>query len=453
LLRIGHRDAAHGYPAAMLTTDVLSGPISTPASQDRELRHHDSTQAFALGPFTIDCASRQLLRNGRRVKIRPQVYEVLRVLATHCNDTVSTEELFQAWSHRTVLPHTVGVTISEVRRVLGDCGSWIRYDRDTGFSLRIPPSESLVRLGYHLMELCSRDGLTRALDAFNEASAVEPEDQRAFEGQANCYLLLSAFGLRPGWQVAPLFRNAHQRALELVGSTATLRCLSARAMLAYEGRIEDARAELERVLGTDPSMVMGHVCNAVVLALKGDLDAALAASEAALANEPLSAAAATSRLSVTVWRGDTDSAVTLGARVVQLHPFYGPARLYYGMALELSGDATGALEQYRTASLFMQQLPWAQSLEACCLAKMGRESDAGRIRDTLNARRRTEYVDPYAMARIHLALGALDDAFEHLSQAVGDGVGYLSTIAIDPLAEAFRTHRRFDRLVNRFRPA
>ena len=437
----------------MLTTDVLSGPITTPASRVRGPHHHDGTQAYALGPFTIDVASRQLLRDGQRVKIRPQVYEVLRVLATHRNRIVSTEELFQAWSDRTVMPHTVGVTVSELRRALGDCGSWIRYHRNTGFSLRIPSSESLVRLGDHLLELCSRDGLTRALDAFNEASALEPGDHRAFAGQARCYLLLSAFGLKPGWQVAPLVHNARQRGVALVGKTPALRCLAAQAMLAYEWRIEDSLAEFERITDMEPSMAAAHVAKAFVLAVRGDFDAARAASDAALVNEPLSAAAATSGLSVALWRGEAETAVTLGTRAVELHPFYAPARLYYGMALEVRGDATRALEQYRTASLFMQRLAWAQSLEACCLVKMGREREARRIRDDLNMRRHTEYMDPYAMARIHLALGALDDAFEQLSQAVRDRVGYLSTIAMDPLAEGFRAHRRFARVVKHFRPA
>jgi hypothetical protein len=34
-------------------------------------------------------------------------------------------------------------------------------------------------------------------------------------------------------------------------------------------------------------------------------------------------------------------------------------------------------------------------------------------------------VDPYALARIHLALGSSEEAFQALSQAITDGVGYL----------------------------
>ncbi len=384
------------------------------------------------------------------MKVRRQVFEVLRVMAANCDRRVSKEELFQAWRGKAVCQHTVGVTISDLRKVLGDCGSWIRHDR-RGFSLRIPPSDSLIRLGYHFVGICSRHGLAQALETFKEAVAIAPEDHRGFQGQAGCYLLQSAFGVKPGRQLAPLFRHAHQRATALVGSTPTLRCQSAQGLLAYERRVEDALAEFERITDMEPSMTTAHVCKAFALAATGDLEKAKAASEAALLIEPLSAIAATIGLSVRIWRGEIELAVRLGARVVELHPFFAPARLYYGMALELSAERTQALDQYRTASLFMRELPWARSLEAACLAKMGRVNDARDILDNLKTRRRTEYVDPYALARIHLALDSADEAFEALSQAVTDGVGSLDTIALDPLAEGFRKDRRFNSLLRQLR--
>jgi tetratricopeptide (TPR) repeat protein len=378
------------------------------------------------------------------------VYEVLHLLAAHGGRSVSSDELCQAWRGKRVDRHTVGVTISDLRKVLGDCGSWIQYDRNTGFSLRIPLSDSLIRHGDHFLGNCSRDGVGHALNTFSEAVAIAPEDHRGFQGQANCYLLLSAFGLRPGWQLAPLFRNAHQRATALVGSTPTLRCQSAQGLLFYEHRVTDSLAEFRRITDVEPSLTTARVCQALVLAATGDLDAAKAATQAALAIDPLSPTAATSDLSVSIWRGETELAVGLGARVVELHPFFAPARIYYGMALELSGDPTHALDEYRTASLFMQQLPWAVSLEAACLAKTGRVNDARRILDDLKSRRRTEYVDPYALARIQLALGSPDEAFDALSQAVADDVGYLHTIAVDPLVEGFRRDPRFNSLLRQW---
>jgi tetratricopeptide (TPR) repeat protein len=198
-------------------------------------------------------------------------------------------------------------------------------------------------------------------------------------------------------------------------------------------------------------MSAAYIGKASVLVALGDLDAAQAAAQAALACEPLSPGAAISEVAVAIWRGEIERAVRRGARAVELHAFSGPARIHYGMALELQGERARALDEYRAASLFAGQLPWSQSLEAACLANMGRLQDARRICAGLQARRRTEYIDPYAMARIHLALGSVDQAFDELSQAVNDRVRYIDTVTVDPLVEGFRKDPRFDGVVKQLR--
>jgi DNA-binding winged helix-turn-helix (wHTH) protein len=442
------------WPSLAILTAMLTsttGPITAAGPVLPALRSRPGgiAHGYSFGPFVLDCASGQLFRDGQAVKIRPQVYEVLCVLAANRDRYVSPEQLMQAWSGTAVCRHTVGVTIREARRLLGDCGAWVRSRRGAGYLLRVPPSELLIRRADHLLRVCSRQALGLALDAFTEAIGVAPEDHRGFEGQASCYLLQAAFGLEPPSHLAPRFRAAHQRATALVGSTPSLRSLSAQAMLAYEGRVDDAVAECERIIDEEPLLLTAHVCKAFGLIAAGDLDGASRAIASALAIDPLSSVAASTELSLRIWRGETDRAVARGHDAVELHPFFPPARLYYGQALELSGELTRALEQYRLASVFMQQLPWARSLEAACLVKMGRLDDARAIRRDLHARRRTEYVDPYAMARIHLALGSRQHAFDELSQAVADRVGYLFTITVDPLAEGFKRDRRYRALLRR----
>jgi DNA-binding winged helix-turn-helix (wHTH) protein len=408
-------------------------------------------QEHAFGPFVLDCASRQLLRDRRPVKIRPQVYELLRILATQRPHSVSIEQLAGAWTGKAVRRHTIGVTLAELRAILGDYGSWIRRDGRAGFSLRTPASDSLIRKGDHCLGLSSRAGVGLALESFSKAVALAPEDHRAFEGRLRGYLWLAAFGLKPGWQLAPQSRTATERLLSLVGATPTLRCQSAFGALVYQRRLEDARATFEQLTVAEPPMITAYVGKASVLVALGDLDGARAAAERAVASDPLSADAAVSELAVTIWRGDTKLAVRRGERTVELHPFHGPARIYHGMALELQGELAPALEQYRAATRLIGQLPWSQSLEAGCLVKMGRVGDARRIRNELNARRRGEYIDPYAMARIHLALGSMDSAADALAQAVNDRVGYLPTVAVDPFVAPFRNDRRFAAIVGQLR--
>jgi DNA-binding winged helix-turn-helix (wHTH) protein len=159
---------------------------------------------ITFGPFTIDVDSGRVLRNGVDLRMRPQAFHVLRTLAAHGGRIIDFDQIIrEAWNGTIVSRHTVHVTIGEVRRLLDDCGSWIVHQPKGGYCLRIPKSDTLIRHGYHFLHLRSREGFERALECFQEAAAEAPRDHRAFEGQANAYLLMASF-------VTPAARTPNQ---------------------------------------------------------------------------------------------------------------------------------------------------------------------------------------------------------------------------------------------------
>ena len=179
---------------------------------------------ITFGPFTIDIAANRLRRSGAELHVRPQAFHVLRTLAAHGGRLIDLDQLIrEAWGGTAVSRHTVHVTIAEVRRILNDCGSWIVHQPKGGYCLRIPKSDTLIQHGYHFLHLRSREGFDRALACFQEAAAESPRDHRAFEGQANCHLLMASFGTRPGRDMLPAFLRAYERAVALVGHTPELR--------------------------------------------------------------------------------------------------------------------------------------------------------------------------------------------------------------------------------------
>jgi tetratricopeptide (TPR) repeat protein len=125
-------------------------------------------------------------------------------------------------------------------------------------------------------------------------------------------------------------------------------------------------------------------------------------------------------------------------------------RAYYGVALEMSGRLDDALEQYHIGGVVTQGLPWMRALEGACLVKLGRRSEARAVLNELLARRHTEYIDSYAIARLRHALGDVDAAFVELGRAIDESVGGLYAIRFDPLLDGFRADRRFARLLKRY---
>jgi DNA-binding winged helix-turn-helix (wHTH) protein len=406
---------------------------------------------ITFGPFTIDLAANRLLRNGTELRMRPQAFHVLRTLAAHGGRIIDGDQLIrEAWGGTNVSRHTVHVTIAEVRRILSDCGSWIVHQPKGGYCLRIPKSDTLIRHGYHFLSLRSREGFERALECFQEASAEAPRDHRAFEGQANCYLLMASFGARPGRDMLPAFLQAYDRAVALVGPTPELRCNHAHAIHMYERRLPEALAEFDEVIAENPSLTLAHVRKTLLLVTQGDLDAALESTRRARESDPLQPLTAAAEVNVRLWRREFEASAQIGAQAVQLHPYFMLCRAYYGVALEFLGRLDDALEQYHIGGVVTQGLPWMRALEGACLVKLGRRSEARGVLNELLARRHTEYIDSYAIARLRHALGEVDAAFVELARAIDESVGGLYAIRFDPLLDGFRSDRRFARLLKKY---
>lgn len=406
---------------------------------------------MTFGPFTIDVAGSRVLRDGAELRMRPQAFQVLRTLAAHGGRIIDLDQLMrEAWEGTRVSRHTVHVTIAEVRRLLNDCGSWIVHQPKGGYCLRIPKSDTLIRHGYHFLHQRSREGFERALECFQEAAAEAPRDHRAFEGQANCHLLMASFGTRPGREMLPAFLSAYERAVGLVGRTPELRCNYAHAIHMYERRLPDALDEFDRVLADNPAMAVAHVRKTLLLVTMGDLDAALESATRARAADPLQPLTATAEANVHLWRREFEPSVRLGAQAVQLHPYFMLSRAYYGVALECMGRLDDALEQYHIGGVITQGLPWMRALEGACLVRLGRASEARAVLNELLARRHTEYIDAYAIARLRHALGEVDAAFDELGRAIDESVGGLYAIRFDPLLDGFRSDRRFAQLLKRY---
>jgi len=405
----------------------------------------------AFGPFTLDPVSGRLRRAGVDVPLRPQAFRALQALASNPGRTLDYERLLaEAWGGTIVSRHTIDVTISEVRKVLGDYASWIQRQPKAGYCLVVPKSDTLVRTGWHFLHLRSRESVERALDCFEQAAAEAPRDHRPFEGQAACYLMLGSFGLRAGRDIYPKFQAALDRAVALVGLTPELRCDYAHGLHMYERRLDEAEAGLRQAIADRPMFAMAHVRMTMLHATRGDLDAALESVGRARTADPLLPLTAATEVAVRLWRREFDVAISLGAQAIQLHPYLLLARAFYGIALHCSGRLEEALEQYRVGIMNSQGLSWLRGLEAVCLVDLRRAREARAILRELLARRRREYIDAHGLSRIYLALDDMDGAFAELERAVEENVGGLYALTVDPLSERFRSDPRFTRLLKKY---
>jgi TolB-like protein/DNA-binding winged helix-turn-helix (wHTH) protein/Flp pilus assembly protein TadD len=85
---------------------------------------------YRFGPFELLPRTRELLKEGRRLKVRPQPFQVLEVLLERGGDVVTREELRERlWPADTFVDfeHGLNTAIKELRAVLSDSATEPRY--------------------------------------------------------------------------------------------------------------------------------------------------------------------------------------------------------------------------------------------------------------------------------------------------------------------------------------
>jgi DNA-binding winged helix-turn-helix (wHTH) protein len=406
---------------------------------------------ITFGPFRFESSPLRLVRDEVEVKLRPQAMKALAVLASHRGRHVGHDRMIaEAWDGNVVSRHTVDVTVGEVRRTLGEYGSWIAHRPKVGYCLAVPRSDEQIRRGQLFWNLRTREGFEKALECFAQAAVDDASDFRAFEGQSVCYLMLFSQGMRAPHDMYQRFLSAHGRAEALVGLTPELRCNRAHGWHMFERRLPEALAEFGQILDDHPAHGPAYVRLTMLYATLGRLDDALVTVHRAYAVDPLLPLLPATNVFVRFWRREFDEAVAVGAKAVELHPFLQLGRAFYAQALEFSGRFEEALMQYRIGSVMSPELSWLRALQGACLVKCGREEEAWAVLEQLERLRCTEYVDAYGMAVLRRALGQNEESFAELERAVAENSAGLFALEVDPKMDGFRADPRYRPLVQTF---
>jgi DNA-binding winged helix-turn-helix (wHTH) protein/tetratricopeptide (TPR) repeat protein len=409
-----------------------------------------TAEHLEFGPFRVDSRSGRLLLDGVGVDLRPKAYCALKTLIHNSGRYVDYDQMIQdAWEGTRVSRHTVAVTIAEVKRALGEYGSWITHRPKVGYRLEAPGSEDLIREGWHFWNRCTREGLEKGLECFEHAAFNDPSDHRAFEGIAVSCLSLATYGMRPTEEVYQRFLKAHRRAVELSGMTPELRAEWGHGLHVFERNFAEAEVELERALREKPKWPGVHVRLTMLYATQGRFSEAIDLVEKSRTVDPLGAPMPAAEIFVRLCQRDFVAAAAAGRRGVELHPYQPLGRALLAQALEALGDKDEALRQYHLSRLMCPDLHWLLALEGCCLAGMGEIRQACEILGQVEQMRETDYVDAYFVALLYHAMGRTDGAFRELERAVEENSATLFLLDVDVRMDPLRRDPRFAALRDR----
>ena len=299
--------------------------------------------------------------------------------------------------------------------------------------------------------------LERALEALARAVRLDPKFAPAWGATAMCQVTRLLYGAAAPPDIIVPARDAADRALAL--DRREVSALTARACIraVHDWEMDAAERDFREVMAAAPSDAIAHQwCAVNLLAPLGRLDEARAMLDRARELDPLSPSVLVSAALVASLAGAVDEGIALCERALALDPSFSAARYFLGPMLAAAGRPHDAVAALETAAEGMRRS--AEVLAALAVVAAG-AGDADRARVLLAELERaaaSRYVSPALTATVRAALDDLDGAFADLHRAVDVRAAEViwfevrnvyARLRADPRFEQIRARRVGERIV------
>jgi TolB-like protein/Flp pilus assembly protein TadD len=309
----------------------------------------------------------------------------------------------------------------------------------------------LYHKGRSLWEKRSGDNIPKAIAFYEQAIASDPNYALAYAGLANAYVIL------------PYWTNANRREANTKAKEAALKALGIDPNLAEAHRalgkvlffseidIPGATREYQRAIELKPNEAAAHHWYGNdVLAATGRFEEAIAEGKRAVSLDPLSSV-------MTVDLGETlyyarryEEAAREMRKGLDLDPTSVYAHYNIGMALQATGDLSGAIAEFEKAKEQPGDNPLVSSLCAAAKTQAGDRNAAGRMLADLDKLSQRGEPVGYYRAVLYLALNNKAEALRWLEQGYeerdGSNIGW---IKVDPLLDPLHGDPKFEALVQK----
>jgi DNA-binding SARP family transcriptional activator len=295
-------------------------------------------------------------------------------------------------------------------------------------------------------------GLKKAIDYFESAIGKDRKYALAYAGLADCYNLLSLYGVMPPKQAMPKAKAAAQKALRIDPSVAEAHTSLALTYLYYDWDWAAAEGEFQRAIEVNPNYATAHHWYHELLTAMGRFEEQMAEILHAEELEPLSLIINTDVGWGLYYARKYDEAIEQLRRTLELDSNFSVAHLILGMAQAQKGRLDEALASIQRAlELSGDPLTFAHGALGYVLALAGREVDARNIIDRLGGLSGVRYAAGYGQSLVYVGLGERTKAVERLENAFKQRYDRLIYLKVEPIFDGLRHDRRFNGLVRRMR--
>ncbi len=373
---------------------------------------------------------------GNRVRVTAQLIDVAtdRHLWSETYDR-ELEDIF-------AIQEEISTHIVEALQVALGAGE-VKAMADAGSPTDNLEAYELYLKGRYFWQRRGEENIRNAIDYLKKAIALDPAFARAWSALAAAYITLPTYSSEP-WTWPEWFdeaRDAAERALALDDTQA-----DAYAVLGDVTRGANRWAQAEEyylaAIQNEPKNVTGHLWYAEFLLCVGRLEDALRHNEIALELDPLSPGANINLASNYMALGRSDDAVSLARMGAKLGHAWGHGLI--GLMHMRRGEYAEAESAFDIVSEAFGGLPVVFSMAAKSLAAGTPQQAVAALPDLP-----VEQVWPAGVVHSLVLLGAIDEAYDYLSEHFDKIGGNDWFMLWGPEMAPFRQHPRFQGLVER----
>jgi TolB-like protein/Flp pilus assembly protein TadD len=320
--------------------------------------------------------------------------------------------------------------------------------QDTAKGAADPAAHEAYLRGRFFSGQRSEEALKKAIAYFEQALSLDPNCARASYGIADCSGLLSWFGALSPREAGQRAAAAASRALRIDDSLGEAHASMGLVRYWFEWDWVAAEQEFLRAIELNPSYASAHQWYASFLGAIGRLDEAQAEHQLARQLDPLSLIIGMGAADPHFYAHRYDQAITLLRGILEQEPRFFPALFNLGRVCVEKGMYPEAIAAFEKAVQLSGNREGRPAL-AHAYAKAGRTSVARSILAETKINTGGRYLASPMIARIHLGLGEIDEAFEWLRKGIEERSYWIVFLKVDPVYDEIRPDTRFRELLLR----
>jgi TolB-like protein/Tfp pilus assembly protein PilF len=307
---------------------------------------------------------------------------------------------------------------------------------------------NLYLRGRYFWNKYSKDWVLKAIEAFQQAIAIDSNYALAHCGMADAYFRLSNVHFPPR-EVLPKAKESALRAIEIDDNLAEAHSSLGLIKVYYDHDWVGAESEFRKAIKLNPDLVSGHQRYGSLLTFMGRFEEALRHYEMALDLDPFSLQVNMNLATTYFLRGEYDRAINYLSRTSELEPNYMPVHFVMGCTRIQQNRLAEAIAEFQFIYKLDEEAYLALGFMGHAHALAGERDEAETLLNILTDISKRKYVSPYSMLVIHLALGPRERVYELLEQLYEERNDWLVWLKVSPELKVLRNEPRFKNLLKR----